>query len=91
MVEVTRLKPFDKAIDSRKENWLVLEAFIHFLIAVGRIETDKEIDSKAKTFRIGRFLNTVPKIFRRQKRSQYPYPYFADLIFNPTEKVWRSI
>jgi hypothetical protein len=53
--------------DSFKEPWYLKEAFIHFLIRVGRIDVEKSNASKLRPFRLGRFMNEVT-VFSKDKR-----------------------
>lgn len=46
-----------------KERWLIIEAYIHFLIKIGKIEREGSI----RKFRLGKFLNSIPT-FSKDKR-----------------------
>ena len=53
---------------------------------MGRIKADKERDSKAKTFRIARFLNTVPKFSLDKKGLNIPILILQVLFFIQQKK-----
>lgn len=54
---------FRKLYPQAKEKWKVLEAYLHFLGQLGKVE----IPERMRKFRLGRFINEVPT-FSRDKR-----------------------
>ena len=53
-------KLFKKLKPGFKQPWFLKEAFINFLVGIGKINPDKIQVTKLRPFRISRFLNEVP-------------------------------
>lgn len=47
--------------------WLIKDAYINFLLRMGKINLEEKENQKNKTFRLGKFLNEVP-LFSNDKR-----------------------
>lgn len=60
-------KAFKKVREDFKQNWFIKEAFIHFLVRIGKI-VPSSIDTKPlRKFRVARFLNEVSDISQDKK------------------------
>jgi hypothetical protein len=59
---------FSFLTQSNRERWLVYQAYLHYLLEIGKIEdTRGEREKRKSHFRVNRFLNDVP-IFSKDKR-----------------------
>jgi hypothetical protein len=55
----------------QQEKWLIYRSFIHYLVILEKIRPDKE-DGSFNNFRIGRFLNEVPKYSKDKEGLNIP-------------------
>ncbi|HMQ07388.1 MAG TPA: hypothetical protein PKC30_08815 [Saprospiraceae bacterium] len=60
-------KNFDKLPEQYKELWLIKEAYIEFLVRMGKIDHSTLEENGHEKFRLGKFLNKVP-YFNKDKR-----------------------
>jgi hypothetical protein len=65
--KVFKLKGFNKLNDTFREPWYLKEAFVHFLIRVGKIDTAAFPEVKLRAFRLSRFINEVPTYSKDKK------------------------
>ena len=66
-LEVTKNKNYKKFV-LKNESWNVIEAYIHFLIRMEKIDPEiEESNKRLRPFSLARFLNDVPK-FSKDKR-----------------------
>ena len=67
VLEVTKNKNYKKYV-IKNQFWNVIEAYVHFLIRMSKIDPSKNISNKnLRPFSLTRFLNDVPK-FSKDKR-----------------------
>ena len=64
---VTNNKSFNRINEVYREPWYLKEAFIHFLIKIGKINPEQSDVKRLRPFRLGRFMNEV-SIFSKDKR-----------------------
>ena len=64
---VTNNKSFTKINETYREPWYLKEAFIHFLIKIGKINPEESDAQKLRPFRLSRFMNEVT-MFSNDKR-----------------------
>ena len=50
-----------------QERWLLLEAFIHYLVMVGKVQPTLKEQAQLKGFKLGRFLNQVTEFSKDKK------------------------
>ena len=77
MLDVLESKALTK-FPAFHESWLIKEAYINFLILVGRINPSR--NKKLRAFSVNRFLNEVP-IFTKDKRGLNVSILIAQLLF----------
>lgn len=65
--EVLNNKSFNKINETYREPWYLKEAFIHFLIKIGKINPEDSDAQKLRPFRLSRFMNEV-SVFSNDKR-----------------------
>ena len=65
--DVTNNKSFNKINETYREPWYLKEAFIHFLIKIGKINPRESDAQKLRPFRLSRFMNEV-SMFSNDKR-----------------------
>jgi len=71
-----------------QETWKIYEAYIHYLIDVGRIATNPE-DSRFNKFRLGKFLNETP-IFSKDKRGMNIPILVVQILFMILQKKYDA-
>lgn len=54
-----------------KEKWTIIESYIHFLVYVNKISPIKD-DKRFSTFRMGKFLNSVPTFYKDKRGLNIP-------------------
>lgn len=64
--EIMQHKRLERMNKATQETWRIYNAYIHYLIFIGKIETDPK-QEKFNKFRMGKFLNEIP-IFSKDKR-----------------------
>ena len=67
LTSVTTPPEFKKLYTGFRQNWLVNEAYMHWLLRIGEIEEADLEGVKSKKFRLYKFLNDVP-VFSKDKR-----------------------
>lgn len=67
-----------------KEKWIIYEAYIHFLIFIGKIEVDESLIKMGK-FRQGKFLNSTP-LFSKDKRGMNIPVLIVQILFMIVKK-----
>ena len=65
--DVTNNKSFTKINETYREPWYLKEAFIHFLIKIGKVNIEDSDAQKLRPFRLARFMNEV-STFSNDKR-----------------------
>ena len=60
-------KTFKNIYDEFKQQWLLREAFIQFLIRIKKIDPDKIDAQKLKKFRIKKFVNEIPSLTKDKR------------------------
>lgn len=68
---------FNAQRTGQKERWLIHQAYIHFLIAAGKIQPEEK---EKRKFRLGKFLNSVP-IYSKDKRGLNIPILVAQILF----------
>jgi hypothetical protein len=56
---------FTQQIPDLQEHWRIHEAFVHYFLAIGKVETTSEY--KVPDFKPGRFLNQVPNVTKDKR------------------------
>ena len=61
LIDVLNLKNFSKVEAKWREPWLIKEAYINILLELGKIKDEFSTALKKRSFRLRKFLNTVPQ------------------------------
>jgi tetratricopeptide (TPR) repeat protein len=72
------------------EQWVIREAFLHFLISAGKIELSEEDQNSLKPFSVSRFLNSVP-FHTKDKSGQNITIIIIQILFLLIEKKHDKI
>jgi hypothetical protein len=81
---------FNRLNESYKEPWLIKEAYVHFLIRMGKIEISNEDGKSLRPFRLGRFLNEVPN-FSKDKRGLNIAILIVQMLFLILDKKYSKV
>jgi len=73
-------KSFKNIYSDFKQHWFLKEAFIQFLVGVGKIQPDKIKAQKLRPFRITRFINEIPAL-TADKRGYNVSIHIVHLLF----------
>ena len=88
---ITATRHFKKLMPIFREQWLIKEAYIHFLIRLGKIDPDKSTaEKKPRKFRLSRFLNDLPT-FSKDKRGRNISILIIQLLFLIQDKKYDEI
>ncbi len=66
LCKVIQNKNFKKLYDEFRQQWYIKEAYIHLLVQMGIIDTEKT-EKQLKRFSLNKFLNEVPSLSRDKK------------------------
>lgn len=67
-----------------KETWRIFEAYLQYLVEIGKLEIPAE-DNTSSKFRVGKFLNETP-IFSRDKRGMHIPILIIQILFTTLQK-----
>ncbi len=70
--QVIRQKSFSRQKNNITEIWKIYEAFLHFLIRIGKINPCAHKPSKTTKFKLSKFLNEVPHYSKDKKGMNVP-------------------
>lgn len=87
-LNVIQHKRFTFLPENVKEMWKIFEAYIHYLVQIGKVELDKR-DSYFTKFRLGRFLNGTP-IYSRDKRGMNIPILVVQILFMILQRNYNS-
>jgi hypothetical protein len=79
VADVTNNKKLN-LFETHKESWLLKEAYINFLIKIGKIDPSKSPGKNLKKFRLYKFLNEVP-LYSKDKRGLNVSILIIQLLF----------
>lgn len=87
--EVLNSKGFKKLADNYQEPWYLKEAFIHFLIRIGKIDPNKS-KKTLRPFRLTRFLNEI-SVFSKDKRGLNITINIIQMLFLIVEEKYDAV
>ena len=77
-------------IDERdREMWKVYEAYIHFLLIIGKIKKQNSAD-EIKKFKLNKFLNEVPILSKEKRRTNIPI-IVIQILFLIQERKYSAV
>ncbi len=88
-IEVLKNKNLSK-FPIYEEQWMIREAYMHFLIRMGKIQLTEEESSKMRPFVLSRFLNSVP-FYSKDKSGQNVTIVITQILFLMLDKKYTQV
>ncbi|MEL6942822.1 MAG: hypothetical protein AAFO82_09145, partial [Bacteroidota bacterium] len=85
IVEIFKLKSFFNLLVDHKERWILLDAYMNYLIAINKLTPKKK-----KRFSVGKFLNTLP-FFSKKKSNQNISILILHILFLVHRKEYEKV
>ncbi len=79
-----------KKNDLRLEQWKIKEAFVHFLVAVGKVDEQLVTEKPLKAFRLRRFINEM-ELHGKDKRGANIAIHVLQLLFYLKDKDYSKV
>lgn len=86
--QATNHPNFRRQYQNTSENWYIYEAFIHYFIAIGKVESRP--DQPLKNFRLNKFINEVPT-YSKDKRGTNITILILQVLFLLKQKKYNAI